>query len=87
MKEASKTSSPPLSASTLITPLPCLLLKQPPPIILNNCIFLGEENRNPMLKKKAESLRIRLLLNVGTDGGNDDVVPRGEVVAIMEQGM
>lgn len=40
-----------------------------------------------MLKKKAESLRIRLLLNVRPDGGNDDVVRKGEVVAIMEQGM
>nr|POF22739.1 hypothetical protein CFP56_08420 [Quercus suber] len=41
-EETWKTSSPPLSASTLMTPLLSLPLKQPPPIFLNTSMLLPE---------------------------------------------
>lgn len=99
-----KTSTLPPSASTFMTPMPWLLLKQPPPIFLTNSILLeladsasglGLENRNPKLKKKANSCRIGLQ-NVEPDDvdGNeevedddDDAVRGGGVAAIMEQKM
>lgn len=91
-EETWKTSSPPLSASTLMTALLSLPLKQPPPIFLNTSMLLpellaatakglqvGDENPNPMLNKNADSLRIGLE-NADASGDDDEDEAAAEAV-------